>query len=107
MTGSAEALRDVRALVVKHTLQLYSAAHCWSLVLLQHLASCFRQLCCEETTCSERTSSEYDGDGLGDANKGLEDADAKDGRQLTEGVQEAKRCGPEHKTRRTNTITFL
>lgn len=54
---SAAALRDVWALVVKHTLQLDSVAHCWSSALLQHLASCFWQLCREETTCSERASS--------------------------------------------------
>lgn len=85
--------------VVKHTLQLCSAANCWSFVLLQHLASRFRQLCRKETTCSEGACSEYDGYGLGDADEWLEDADAQDRRQLTEGVQEAKRCAPEQAER--------
>lgn len=80
-----------------HTLQLCSAAHYWLFVLLQHLASCFRQLCCKETTCGEGAGSEYDGHGFGDADEWLEDADAQDGRKLAEGIQETKRCAPEHK----------
>ena len=105
VTGSVVALGDVRALVVKHThthtLRLCSAAHYWSFVLLQHLASCLRQLCREETTCGEGAGSEYDGHGFGDADEWLEDADAQDGRKLAEGIQETKRCAPEHKRRGT------
>lgn len=73
------------------------------MVLLQHLASRFGQLCRKETTCSEGAGGEQDGHGLGDADEWLEDADAQDGRQLTEGVQEAEGCAPTH-TERTNTV---
>lgn len=101
MSGSAEALWDVRALgcQTQPTLQPRSAARLCSFCLLQHLASGFRQLCCKETTCSECASSKYDGHRLGDADEWLEDADAQDRRQLTEGIQEAKRSGPEDKKR--------
>lgn len=82
-----------------HTPELCSAAHYCSPGLLQHLAPRFGQLCCEETTCGESAGRKYDGHGLGDAHERLEDADAQDGRQLTESVEEAKCRGSGGKNR--------
>lgn len=97
-------LRDVKH-THTHTLQLRSAAPFCSFYLLQHLASCFRQLCCKETTCSQSASGKYDGHSFGDAHEWLEDADAQDGRQLTEGVQEAKCGAPEIKRQKRVSAT--
>lgn len=73
---------------------LCSAALCWSLVLLQHLASRFGQLRGEETTCGQSAGGEQDGHGLGDAHERLEDADAQDGRQFAESIEEAEGRAP-------------
>lgn len=97
VSGSTEDLRDVQVFrCCSPSPSCVLAAHWWSFALLQHLAPCLRQLGREEATCSERTGGKYDGHGLGDADEGLEDADAQDGGQFAEGVQEAERCGPEH-----------
>ena len=65
-----------------------------SSLLLQHLTPRLGQLRGEETTCGKSTRGKQDGYGFGDADERLENANAKNSSQLTQGVQEPKRSGP-------------
>ena len=65
-----------------------------SSLLLQHSTLRLGQLRGEETPCGESARGKQDGHGFGDADERLENANAENSGQLTQGVQEPKRSGP-------------
>lgn len=58
------------------------------------MASRLGQLGGEEAASGQGAGGEEDGHGLSDAHERLEDADAQDGRQLAESIEEAKGRAP-------------
>lgn len=65
------------------------------LALFQHLTPRLRQLEGQEAARCQGPGGKQDGHGLGDADKGGEDADPEDGGEFAESVEKAKSCGSE------------